>query len=536
MSKPEREAAATGTSDGAPGSPPSRPTLPLATDWSLASFDSSPIGMAVTAPAGHLIRVNRAFSSMLGYTLDELGDSDWKSLTHPDDVDASWEMVRRLVDGPSSSGRIEKRYLARDGHVVWADVSTSLLRDGEGKALYLVTHVVDVTARRGAEEERQRAAAEILDLYDNAPCGYHSLGADGTFLRINATELAWLGYAREEIVGKKNITDILTPESVELFRAEFSGFKERGWVKDLLLDMVRRDGSHLHITVNATAIHDADGAYLMSRSTVFEDTLHREATRELQEHRDHLEALVAARTAELRRTAEELSRSNRDLEQFAYVASHDLQQPLRMVASFVERLAEDYRGKLDGDADTYIRIASENARQMQRLIQDLLSFARVGDRGGGFAPTDTSRCLDEALEELQETIARIGAEVSRGPLPTVLGDARQLVTLFRHLVGNALEYHRGVPPLVRIGARREGGEWLFSVEDNGVGIERRYFDRVFRIFQRLHAPAAHIGTGIGLAVCKKIVEGHGGRIWIESEPGQGTTILFTLPDREEGAA
>ena len=536
MSKPGHPAAATGTSDGAPGSPHSRPTLPMAADWSLAAFDSSPIGMAVTAPAGHLIRVNRAFSTMLGYTLDELADSDWKSLTHPDDVDASWEMVRRLVDGPSSSGRIEKRYLARDGRVVRADVSTSLLRDGEGKALYLVTHVVDVTARREAEEERQRTAAEILDLYDNAPCGYHSLDADGTFLRINATELAWLGYAREEIVGRKKFTELLTPESLEVFRANFPGFKERGWVKDLLFDMIRADGSLLHVILSATAVIDADGTYLMSRSTVFEDTLHRKAMRELQEHRDHLEALVAARTAELGRTAEELMRSNRDLEQFAYVASHDLQQPLRMVASFVERLAQDYRGKLDGDADTYIRIASENARQMQRLIQDLLSFARVGDGGPGFAPTDTSRCLDVALGGLQETIARIGAEVSREPLPTVFGDARQLVTLFQHLVGNALEYHRGVPPLVRIGARREGGEWLFSVEDNGVGIERRYFDRIFRIFQRLHAPAAHIGTGIGLAVCKKIVEGHGGRIWIASEPGQGTTIYFTLLDREEGAA
>ncbi|MBK6406207.1 MAG: PAS domain S-box protein [Holophagales bacterium] len=143
----------------------------MAADWSLAAFDSSPIGMAVTAPAGHLIRVNRAFSTMLGYTLDELADSDWKSLTHPDDVDASWEMVRRLVDGPSSSGRIEKRYLAKDGRVVRADVSTSLLRDGEGRALYLVTHVVDVTARREAEEERQRTARRSSTSTTTPPAG-----------------------------------------------------------------------------------------------------------------------------------------------------------------------------------------------------------------------------------------------------------------------------------------------------------------------------------------------------------------------------
>ena len=514
----------------------SRPPLPLATDWSLAAFDNSPIGMAVTAPEGRLIRVNRAFASMLGYTPDELADTDWKSLTHPDDVRASWDVVQRLVAGQASTERFEKRYLARDGHVVRGDVSTSLLRDGKGKPLYLVTHVVDVTARREAEEERRRATEEILDLYDHAPCGYHSLGPDGTFLRINATELSWLGYAPEEIVGKKNVTDVLTPESVDAFRANFPGFKEQGWLRDLLLDMVRKDGSLLHVIVNATAVLDADGTYLMSRSTIFEDTLHRQAMRELQEHRDRLEELVEERTAELHRTAEELTRSNRDLEQFAYVASHDLQQPLRMVASFVERLAEDYCGKLSPEADTYIRIASENARQMQSLIQGLLSFARVGGRGAGFTPTDTSTCLDEALEGLLETIAETGAEVSRDPLPTVPGDASQLVVLFRHLVANALEYRRAEPPRIRIGARREGREWLFSVEDNGIGIEPRYFGRIFKIFQRLHAPPAHVGTGIGLAVCQKIVEAHGGRIWVDSEPGQGTTFHFTLPDREEGAA
>jgi PAS domain S-box-containing protein len=404
---------------------------------------------------------------MLGYTHDELVRADWPSLTHPDDVAPTWELVHRLLEGTVSSVRIEKRYLARDGHVVWGDLSSSLLRDGDGKPLYLVTHLVDVSARRQAEDERRVAAAEILDLYENAPCGYHSLGPDGMVLRMNATELSWLGYSREELVGRKTFADLVTPE---------------------------------------------------------------------RQHREHLEELVGERTRELSRIAEDLLRSNRDLEQFAYVASHDLQEPLRMVASFVERLGEDYRGKLDPTADTYIRIASENSRRMQKLIQGLLAYARVGSRGRSFALTDAATALAEALEPLRKKIAETGAEISAEGLPAVHADAAQLAELLGNLVENALAYRSGRPPRIRVSARREGEHWHFSVEDNGIGIEPRYFDRIFVIFQRLHAPSASVGTGIGLAICKKIVERHSGRIWVESEPGAGSTFHFTLPDREGDAA
>ncbi len=522
------------------GSPPgagvaeTTESSPLVGDWAVSAFDNSPIGMVVTSTGGRLLRVNRALCEMLGYTHDELVQADWPALTHPDDVAPTWELVRRLLEGTVTSGRIEKRYLAKDGHVVRADLSSSLLRDGDGKPLYLVTHIVDVTARRQAEEERRLAAAEILDLYDNAPCGYHSLGPDGTILRMNATELAWLGYSREELVGR-NFAGLFTPESLERFRTEFPEFKERGWVNDLLFDLVRKDGSLLPVIVSATAVHDASGSYLMSRSTVFVDTLRKQAVRELEQYRDQLEEIVEERTRELSRIAEDLLRSNRDLEQFAYVASHDLQEPLRMVAAFVERLGADYRGKLDPTADTYIRIASENSRRMQKLIQGLLAYARVGSRGRSFALTGSATALAEALEPLRTTIAQTGAEISAEGLPAVYADAAQLAELLRNLVGNALEYRSAQPPRIRISARREEGHWHFRVEDNGIGIEDRYFDRIFVIFQRLRAPSANVGTGIGLAICKKIVERHSGRIWVESEPGVGSTFHFTLPDREGDA-
>lgn len=262
---------------------PGEEVLPLAADWALAAFENAPIGMVVTSLRGRILRYNRAFAALLGYTPEELGRVSWASVTHPDDVEASHALVARLLAGEASSGRIAKRYLGKGGRVAHAEVSTSLLRDERDRPLYLVTHVVDVTRRREEERERERAAAEILDLYDNAPCGYHSLDGDGVFLRVNATELAWLGYRREELVGRRRFTDLLTPAGLETFRTSFAELKERGFVRDLLFDLVCRDGSLLPVVLSATAVRDAAGAFVMSRSTTIVDTLRKEAVRELAE-------------------------------------------------------------------------------------------------------------------------------------------------------------------------------------------------------------------------------------------------------------
>ncbi len=257
--------------------------LPLAPDWARAAFSEAPIGVAVTALDGRLLRYNRAFAGMLGWTPEELGAVDWPSITHPEDVELSRAVVGRLLSGAAPSDRFEKRYLGKGGRVVHGDVSTSLLRDSDGRPLCLVSHVVDVTRRREEEREREQAAAGALDLYENAPCGYHSLDPDGVFLRVNATELRWLGYERDEIVGRKAFTDLLTPAGVDAFRASYHAFRERGVVKDLLLDLVCRDGSLLPVVLSATAVRDEAGKLVMSRSTIVADTLRKEAVRELAE-------------------------------------------------------------------------------------------------------------------------------------------------------------------------------------------------------------------------------------------------------------
>lgn len=232
----------------------------------------------------------------------------------------------------------------------------------------------------------------------------------------------------------------------------------------------------------------------------------------------------------LARQAQDLARSNAELEQFAYAAAHDLQEPLRMVASFTQLLAKRYKGRLDADADEFVAYAVDGATRMQGMIQGLLDYSRLGAREGEFAPADCELILAQTRAALMMTIDELGATLTHDPLPTVVADASRLGQVFQNLIGNALRFRGVEPPRVHVRAERGTGEWRFTVRDNGIGIAPPDFDRIFQVFRRLHGRAEYPGTGIGLAICKKVVEGHGGRIWVESEPGQGTTFSFTIPD------
>ncbi|MCL5960742.1 MAG: ATP-binding protein [Chloroflexi bacterium] len=246
------------------------------------------------------------------------------------------------------------------------------------------------------------------------------------------------------------------------------------------------------------------------------------AEAELRRLNEELELRVKERTAEL-------ERSNADLQQFAYVASHDLQEPLRMVASYVQLLARRYQGKLDSDADEFIAYAVDGATRMQVLINDLLAYSRVGTRGRPPAATEASAALQEAMSNLQFAIEESGAEITHDALPAVQADRPQLVQLFQNLIGNSIKFHGEETPRIHVSAEPKGSDWVFSVRDNGVGIAPEYFQRIFLLFQRLHGRAEYRGTGIGLAICKRIVERHGGRIWVESEVGRGSIFYFSLP-------
>ena len=276
-----------------------------------------------------------------------------------------------------------------------------------------------------------------------------------------------------------------------------------------------------------------------------------QAEAELAKHRDHLEELVAQRTRELEganaqlrqeiaarevaeqallHAAEDLKRSNLDLEQFGYVASHDLQEPLRAVAGFVRLLEHRFPETVDAKTREYIAGAAEGATRMEQLITDLLAFSRLSTEGRAFVPVNLEAPLNTALHTLQFSIRKANATVTCDPLPTVRVDESQMVQLFQNLIANALKFHSEDPLQIHIGARMEEGRWVVWVRDNGIGIEPQYFERIFQVFQRLHTRKTYPGTGIGLAICKKIVERHGGKIWVESQPGQGATFFFSIPE------
>lgn len=601
----------------------------------------APVGIGMTVN-GIFRWTNEALCSIAGCSPEELLGQDGRTLFENDDefdrVNAH-QLADIVADG---SGAIETRWRCRDG-----SVKDILLRSAAIEPGCLSTGIVftalDITERKRSDEEQAAAAKEIEDLYNNAPCGYHSLDQDGLFVRVNDTELSWLGYTRDELVGKKKFGDVITGESLDVFENNFPVLKDRGWVRDLEFNMIRKNGTILPVLLNSTAVKDASGTFFMSRSTMFDITHRKRAEHRLRESEERfrkifeqgplgmaivgldyrlmtlnpafskitgyrnedlgsltfmditypddvqadleqagrllsgeishyaIEKRYVRKTGEivwgnltrsivrdsdgnplyflgmveditkrkqmqelLHERAEELALSNADLEQFAYVASHDLQEPLRNVASCVQLLQKQYKNRLGPDADQYIHHAIESVLKMKTLIHDLLAYSRVGTQGKLLALTDCEQIIDKTLKNLSTAIRESGATITHDPLPTLSADDSQLLQVFQNLLENAIKFRREEPLRIHVSAERYWNGWMFSVKDNGIGIESQHLDRIFVLFQRLHKRGKYAGTGIGLAIVKKIIDRHRGRIMVESEPDIGTTFYFTIPDRETG--
>jgi PAS domain S-box-containing protein len=374
----------------------------------------------------------------------------------------------------------------------------------------------DADARR----ERRRMA-EALRASEERLAGILELAADAIIsvdeaqqiTRFNAAAERVFGYQAEEVLGQP--LDLLLPERfAQAHRQHIRDFAEGAEVARRMgehqeLRGRRKDGSEFPLEASISKL-------VQGGETVF-TTILRDITERVE-----VEERLKQRT-------EALARSNAELQQFAYVASHDLQEPLRMVSSFTQLLAKRYQGKLDAQADEYIAFAVDGAARMQVLINDLLLYSRVETQGQPFAPTDSGEVLAAALTNLKIALEESEAVVTHDPLPIVMSDETQLGQVFQNLIANAIKFRNEIPPEVHISARKTEDYWLFSVRDNGIGIAPEFFERIFIIFQRLYTKEEYPGTGIGLAVCKRIVERHRGRIWVESQPGEGATLYFTLP-------
>jgi PAS domain S-box-containing protein len=390
---------------------------------------------------------------------------------------------------------------------VFIETSATPVPDGLG----VVSVLRDVSERRRAELLLQAHTERIEDLYDNAPCGYHSLDADGRFVTVNDTELEWLGYTRDELLGR-SVQDVLFPSARETFAAHYPEFKLRGTLRDLELEMRRKDGSRFWALLNATAVRDEEGGYLRSRSTMFDIT-----------------DLVQARQEVARRTAA-LEAANRELESFSYSVSHDLRAPLRAIAGFSSLLASDYSGQLDAEAKGLLDRVCDNTRRMSQLIDDLLAFSGVGRKQMHQGRLSMNGLVAACVAELTAGLDPSRLEIEVGALPDAFGDAAMLRQVWTNLLSNALKFTSQRPRarvLVRGGS--VNGERVYSVEDNGVGFDKRYAGKLFGVFQRLHNQREFPGTGVGLALVQRVVERHGGRIWADSRPGEGATFSFALP-------
>jgi PAS domain S-box-containing protein len=338
----------------------------------------------------------------------------------------------------------------------------------------------------------------------------------GEIVLLNVQAEKQFGYSRDELVGQK-VKNIIPEGFAERLIADGTRSAAEALAQQIgtgieLLGR-RKDDTEFPIELMLSPLESADGILVTA------------AIRDISERKTAEQRLV--------KTVAELKRSNDELQQFAYVSSHDLQEPLRMVSSYTQLLAKRYQGRLDPDADEFIAFAVDGCDRMQGLIQDLLAYSRAGTNGKKLCEVFSENALQKALANLRITIEQSGTIVTHDSLPAVTTDETQLTLVFQNLVGNAIKYHGAEAPRVHVSATRNGSnEWTFSVRDNGLGIDPQYFERIFILFQRLHGRDEFEGTGIGLAICKKILERLGGRIWVESQPGKGSTFYFALPERE----
>ena len=476
-------------------------------------LEAAPDAMVVVDQSGEIVLLNVQAEKQFGYRRDELIGQKVKNIIPQGFAErliadgtrtATEALAQQIGTGIELIGR------RKSGSEFPIEIMLSPLESTEG---ILVTAAIrDISVRKAAEKHLGQMEGRYRGLLEAAPDAMVVVNQGGDIVLLNVQAEKQFGYHRDELVGQK-VKNIIPRGFAERLIADGTRTAAEALAQQIgtgiELNGLRKDGSEFPIEIMLSPLESTEGILV---TAAIRDITTRKKT----------DAHVL-----------ELNRSNEELGQFAYVASHDLQEPLRMVASFTELLARRYKGKLDSDADEFIGFAVDGARRMQRLIQDLLAYSRVATKGNDLVHTSSEEALRRALLNLRAAIEESGALVTHDPLPTVMADERQLIQVFQNLIGNAIKYQNpGVPRMHISAARNADKKWTFSVKDNGLGIDPQYFEKIFVIFQRLHKRDEFSGTGIGLAICKRIVERHGGTISVESQLGHGSTFSFALAASE----
>ena len=491
-------------------------------------------GIAVRNAAGKIVFANQMAAQLLGFkSLDEMTIStfdDWASRVEMRALDGTLLPLslfpgrRVLVEGIGNELSFQLRLL-KTGDQRWLNVTSTPIFGAHGELRRAVKIVRDFTAQRKAEEVRMgllltidQQRHRIQTILDNVPgivweSENRAKGQPGqktTF--ISAYAPVMLGYDQDQWLNDQDFwRRIIHPDDWESVGKQADVVYEKEQVGKLEFRVIAQDGRVIPVEAHMTILLDEHDQPVRTCGMIMDITERREA-----------EAMLI-------RNAVDLQRSNEQLQQFAYIASHDLQEPLRMVASYLQLLESRYKDALDDDAREFIAYAVNGATRMRGLINDLLAYSRVDAQEQNFEVIESRHALDQACDRLRSTIEESGATVTQDDLPAIKAEEGLIIQLFQNLIGNAIKYQSECSPEIHVSAQARTGEWLFGVSDNGIGIEPQYLERIFVIFRRLHPPGKYSGTGIGLAICKKVVERHGGRIWAESQPGKGSVFYFTIP-------
>jgi PAS domain S-box-containing protein len=481
-------------------------------------LEAAPDAMVVVNQAGEIMLLNVQAEKQFGYSRDELIGQQVKNIIPKGFAE------RLIADGTRTAAEalaqqigtgIELIARRKDGSEFPIEIMLSPLESADG---ILVTAAIrNITTRRDAETHLAQMEGRYRGLLEAAPDAMVVVNQAGEIVLLNVQAEKQFGYSRDELVGQQ-VRNIIPAGFAERLIADGARSAAEALAQQIGtgIELIarRKDWSEFPIEIMLSPLESADGILVTA------------AIRDITERKKSEEHLV--------KTVGELKRSNDELQQFAYVSSHDLQEPLRMVTSYTQLLAGRYKGRLDSDADEFIAFAVDGCNRMQGLIRDLLAYSRAGTNGKALHEVSVENALKEALANLRATIDQSGAVVTHDALPAIKTDETQLSQVFQNLVGNAIKYHGTEVPRVHVSATKNGdNEWTFSVRDNGLGIDPQYFERIFILFQRLHGRDEFEGTGIGLAICKKIVERLGGRIWVESQPEKGATFYFALPEARE---
>src|SRR5215218_5526439 len=476
------------------------------------AFEGAAVGLMLAAPDGTVLRANRALCELTGWPEEELVGRTYEELLHPDERGADAAEIAAMLGGRTQRLATERRILVADGGARFVRINLSLIRTPDNAPLHFVGQIEDVTERRRMIEALTISEARYKALIAHLPDStIHLFDHELRLLLSEGERMRAHGYDPQMLEGAL-LADAVPPAAFERLAPEYRAALA-GATRSFDLDTL--DGSATY-WVQIAPLRDDVGRIIGGMAISRDITARRQAEVALEQR------------------AGELERSNNELEQFAYVASHDLSEPLRMVSSYLQLLRRRYHGKLDADADQFIDFAVDGAGRMRDLIDDLLTYSRAGRGDQPLEPVDSHAVVERVVEAIQTVEGAREAHVTIGDLPAVHGDRNQLFQLFQNLIGNAIKF---VPedrtPEVEVAAVRAGDEWTFAVSDNGIGMEPAHAERIFRMFQRLHTRDEYPGTGIGLAIAKKVVERHGGTIWAESRPEGGSRFNFTLPAARE---